>query len=112
MKIILTNKEGEVFGAFDSVEKLENDLGYLCDGAIFPLATLGEIVSQEEVADDYMTPQQIEAYNNKQKQNRANSYKEQSDALFFKAQRNEINIQEWEAKVAEIKNKYPYKEQV
>lgn len=42
--------------------------------------------------------------------NRALAYKEESDALFFKAQRGEIPLAEWEAKVAEIRARFPYPE--
>jgi hypothetical protein len=40
-------------------------------------------------------------------QNRHNAYVVESDPLFFKAQRGEGTIADWEAKVAEIKNRYP-----
>jgi len=47
---------------------------------------------------------------NEAKANRANAYAQESDPLFFKAQRGEATIEEWEAKVAEIRNRYPYPE--
>lgn len=40
--------------------------------------------------------------------NRASAYTAEADPLFFKAQRGEATIEEWEAKVAEIRNRYPY----
>ena len=39
--------------------------------------------------------------------NRQAAYIAESDPLFFKAQRGEATMQEWEAKVAEIKARYP-----
>jgi len=42
------------------------------------------------------------------KQSRANAYHREADPLFFKAQRGEATIAEWEAKVAEIRARYPY----
>jgi hypothetical protein len=39
--------------------------------------------------------------------NRHNAYVAESDPLFFKAQRGEGTMAEWEAKVAEIKARYP-----
>ena len=48
------------------------------------------------------------SYNNKQKELRAEAYKNESDPLFFKAQRQEIPMQEWLDKVNEIKTKYSY----
>lgn len=38
---------------------------------------------------------------------RQKAYKEESDPLYFKAQRQEIDIQEWLDKVEEIRNRYP-----
>ena len=40
-------------------------------------------------------------------QQRAEAYRNESDALFFKAQRNEGTMDEWIAKVNEIKTRYP-----
>jgi hypothetical protein len=39
--------------------------------------------------------------------NRHNAYVAESDPLYFKAQRGEGTIAEWESKVAEIKARYP-----
>ena len=39
---------------------------------------------------------------------RAAAYTTEADPLFFKAQRGEAAIEEWEAKVAEIRTRYPY----
>ena len=38
---------------------------------------------------------------------RAEAYRAESDPLFFKSQRGEATKEEWEAKVAEIKARYP-----
>ena len=40
-------------------------------------------------------------------ENRRNAYIAEADALFFKAQRGEATIEEWKAKVAEIKTRFP-----
>ena len=40
-------------------------------------------------------------------ENRRNAYISEADALFFKAQRGEATMEEWQAKVAEIKARYP-----
>lgn len=42
------------------------------------------------------------------KQSRSAAYSSESDPLFFKAQRGEVTIAEWEAKVEEIRQRYPY----
>lgn len=36
------------------------------------------------------------------------AYRVEADSLFFEAQRGEIDITDWRAKVAEIKARYPY----
>lgn len=62
------------------------------------------------------TKQELEAilptaekdFNNQQADaNRHAAYVAESDPLFFKAQRDEGTMAEWEAKVAEIKARYP-----
>jgi hypothetical protein len=58
------------------------------------------------------TPEEIEQRKADQlaniKQQRAFAYTQEADPLFFKAQRGEILLSEWEAKVDEIRNRYPY----
>jgi hypothetical protein len=41
------------------------------------------------------------------RQQRAEAYRQESDPLFFKAQRGEATRQEWLDKIAEIKNRFP-----
>lgn len=43
-----------------------------------------------------------------QKVARAEAYNTEADPLFFKAQRGEATLEEWQAKVAEIKARFPY----
>ena len=42
------------------------------------------------------------------RQKRAAAYAAEADPLFFKAQRGEATTDEWTAKVAEIKARFPY----
>lgn len=42
---------------------------------------------------------------------RAAAYAAEADPLFFKSQRGEATTAEWEAKVAEIKARFPYPEE-
>ena len=44
--------------------------------------------------------------------NRASAYTAEADPLFFKSQRGEPTIEEWQAKVAEIRSRYPYPAEV
>jgi hypothetical protein len=39
---------------------------------------------------------------------RARAYTAEADPLFFKTQRGEAALEEWEAKVEEIRQRYPY----
>ena len=39
---------------------------------------------------------------------RAAAYKDEADPLFFMSQRGEATVEEWQAKVAEIKARFPY----
>ena len=39
---------------------------------------------------------------------RAAAYRQEADPLFFMSQRGEATIEEWQAKVAEIKARFPY----
>ena len=43
-------------------------------------------------------------------QSRAAAFAAEADPLFFKAQRGEAAIEEWQLKVAEIRSLYPYPE--
>ena len=48
------------------------------------------------------------AFNAMQRHNREVAYREEADGLFFKSQRSEATLTEWQAKVDEIKQRYPY----
>ena len=39
---------------------------------------------------------------------RTRAYQEEADQLFFKAQRGEAELADWEAKVIEIRERFPY----
>jgi len=58
------------------------------------------------------TPEEIEQRKADQIANiqaeRANAYREEADPLFFKAQREEATMEEWSAKVQEIRERFPY----
>ena len=66
--------------------------------------TAEEIAEREAYARDVapgVIRRQIE-------RNRAAAYATEADPLFFKAQRGEATMDEWNAKVAEIRARYPY----
>ena len=68
------------------------------------------IPTEEELATkfpDYFAAKAAQ-YLEQQQSARKRAYSEESDALFFKAQRNECPLSDWQDKVAEIKQRYPY----
>ena len=71
-----------------------------------PVQIDGQWTQQWETLD-LPVSQQIENL----KAARANAYTEEADPLFFKAQRGEIELAEWQAKVTEIRDRYPYPEE-
>jgi hypothetical protein len=64
----------------------------------------GEIaITNQENYNSY-----VGSYNQSQRLKRAEAYKNESDQLFFKAQRQEIPMQEWLDKVSALKTKFSY----
>lgn len=64
----------------------------------------------DQAAVDAYLAQQKATFNAAQKEKRSKAYAEEADPLFFKAQRGEATTAEWEAKVAEIKARFPYQQ--
>ena len=50
----------------------------------------------------------IKGLNEQIKSQRASTYRKEADPLFFKSQRGEATIEEWQGKVNEIKERFPY----
>ena len=51
---------------------------------------------------------EVEAQRISARQSRASAYTTEADPLFFKYQRGEATKEEWEAKIEEIRQRYPY----
>ena len=66
------------------------------------------IANQERY--DACNGQAKDLFNAKQADNRAAAYASESDPIFFKAQRGEATMDAWNAKVAEIKARFPYQQ--
>lgn len=109
MKYILTQTDGNILGPFSAIES--TDVGYMCDDSLYPTSIYGD-VTVSDVADDYMSPNQILTYNSQQSDLRAAAYPVDSDPIFFQYQRGVKTQQEWLDAVAAVQAKYPYKEQV
>ena len=56
----------------------------------------------------FLPPTPVVPTKEEQEAARAEAYRKESDPIFFMAQRGEATMEEWEAKVAEIKARYPY----
>lgn len=106
MKYILTNDSGRQYGPFSTLEQIEE--GYIGDNIIYYTVTTGP-VTQSEVSDDYMTPDQIISYNNQQSELREIAYKLRSDPINFQYQAGVKTEQEWLDARAAIQAQYPYK---
>ena len=66
--------------------------------------TAEEIAEREAYERDVLPGKLRKAIEN----DRAAAYRAEADPLFFMSQRGEATTAEWEAKVAEIKARYPY----
>lgn len=106
MKYILIQTDNTQLGPFNSVT--QNEDGWLGDDAIYYTSVFGVMTSQE-VADDYETPNQIAAYNTQQSQLREEQYKLKSDPINFQYQAGVRTQQEWLDARAVIQAEYPYK---
>lgn len=62
-----------------------------------------------QTAEDKAHQAKVDAYESA-KSGRETAYKSESDPLFFKAQRGESTLEEWKAKVQEIKERFAYPE--
>ena len=71
-------------------------------GEVTKVPLTAEEVAEIESRPPYVPTQQ------EQENARAAAYRSEADPLFFKAQRGEATTDEWTAKVAEIKARFPY----
>ena len=79
-------------------QRLETVAPYIEAGEVFTVTVV-------QLTDDELAANKAAALQVKEDK-RAAAYREESDPLFFKAQRNEIDIGVWLAKVFEIKARY------
>jgi hypothetical protein len=57
---------------------------------------------------EFLPPPPVVPTKAEQEANRKAAYTAEADPLFFMSQRGEATVEEWQAKVAEIKGRYPY----
>ena len=55
---------------------------------------------------------EVEAQRMSARQSRASAYTTEADPLAFKYLRDEVDLEEWKAKIAEIRTRYPYPTEV
>jgi hypothetical protein len=60
---------------------------------------------------DYVASAVVPPTKEEQEAARKAAYTQEADPLFFMSQRGEATVEEWQAKVAEIKARYPYPEE-
>jgi hypothetical protein len=63
------------------------------------------------VDDEWVSAPVVVPTKEEQEANRKAAYTAEADPLFFMSQRGEATVEEWQAKVAEIKARYPYPEE-
>ena len=68
------------------------------------------VVDPEPVVEPEPEPE-LPPTKGQQEQLRRWAYQQEADPLFFMSQRGEATVEEWQAKVAEIKARYPYPEE-
>jgi len=61
---------------------------------------------------EFLPPPPVVPTKAEQEAKRKAAYTAEADPLFFMSQRGEATVEEWQAKVAEIKGRYPYPEEV
>ena len=97
----MTMNHAAIYRAYPQVVAIFDDRGAF-DAAGNPVA-----LDQAKVDAAAIIVAQEQALASAQR-NRAAAYTTEADPLFFKAQRGEATMEEWEAKVAEIRSRYPY----
>jgi hypothetical protein len=88
----------------------ENDPDlYVDTGPLYESALAGEYgdIGDPFVIVSVLPPEEIHA---QMRAARAAAYREESDPLFFQAQRGDVDMQAWHDKVDEIRARYPYPE--
>ena len=60
---------------------------------------------------EFLPPPPVVPTKAEQEAKRKAAYTAEADPLFFMSQRGEATVEEWQAKVAEIKARYPYPEE-
>jgi len=71
-------------------------------------ATTGEVTVRPFTPEEIAAALAKQPTREEQEANRRSAYVAEADPIFFMSQRGEATLAEWEAKVAEIKARFPY----
>ena len=84
---------------------------FTCDpadtGALFDVVALYDAMAADPETAPYVYVPPAPLTHEQTSYLRGQAYRNEADPLFFKAQRGEATMDEWLAKVAEIKSRYP-----
>ena len=81
----------------------------LVDG--IPVEMTAEEIAERDASEAAWLAETNARLKAQQEANRKAAYTAEADPLFFMSQRGEATVEEWQAKVAEIKARYPYPEE-
>ena len=73
-----------------------------------PVEMIAEEIAERQAQEAAWEAEANQRLKAQQEALRQAAYASESDPLFFMAQRGEATVEEWTAKVAEIKARYPY----
>lgn len=77
----------------------------LVNGVVVPMTE--QEIAERQAEEAVWEAGATDRFNAEQEKNRSAAYQKESDPIFFKAQRGEATLADWQAKVAEIKARYP-----
>ena len=92
----------------DAIYRAYPNVKYIDDGTGAFDANDNKIELDQSLVDAAAVTVAAEQAQAKVEQDRLYAYRSEADPLFFKAQRGEATTEEWTAKVAEIKARFPY----
>jgi hypothetical protein len=81
----------------------------LVDG--IPVEMTAEEIAERDASEAAWLAETNARLKAQQEANRKAAYTAEADPLFFMSQRGEATVEEWQAKVQEIKGRYPYPEE-
>jgi hypothetical protein len=76
-----------------------------------PVEMTAEEIAERQAQESAWAAEANARLKAQQEASRKAAYTSESDPLFFMSQRGEATVEEWQAKVAEIKARYPYPEE-